>query len=327
MGREATPEISLESNVNTVSDDTSKIPSDMDGDLEIPEGDFYALNSQRLNVTYLQCIANSLSLPMGGLMATTRQLIEGKLIELDREPSNVQIVLQGKDEVVHKMFFGIICTCPYSRDHHEHVTSQLVDVNVASDCSALRASESEIDRLAHQLEEQSLELENTKEQLRVTQSLVEDERRKSLVAAETIQQLQSSLEKEKLKAKRFWRLKCDQQLAHEEALEEKDNEIARLTKFLSNKTTSAEQTNPLTIGCSDVELTVPVTVQRGKAPPVHLFSGDRTEDSYLYSRVLQSGIAGVIWNVCYNFLGILEERLDKSFCYYKRQTNPPLPKL
>jgi len=101
-------------------------------------------------------------------MATTRQLIEGKLIELDREPSNVPIILQGKDEVVHKIFLiddnGIICTCPYSRDHHEHVTSQLVDANVASDRSALRASESEIDCLARQLEEQLLELENTKEQ-------------------------------------------------------------------------------------------------------------------------------------------------------------------
>ena len=60
-------------------------------------------------------------------MATTRQLIEGKLIELDREPSNVQIVLQGKDEAVHKIFLidddGLICTCLYSRDHHKHVTS------------------------------------------------------------------------------------------------------------------------------------------------------------------------------------------------------------
>ena len=63
------------------------------------------------------------------------------------------------------------------------------------------ASEREVDRLARQLEEQSRELENTKEQLCVAQSLVEDKRRKFLVAAETIQQLQSSLEKEKLKAK------------------------------------------------------------------------------------------------------------------------------
>jgi len=84
-------------------------------------------------------------------------------------------------------------------------------------------------------------------------------------------------------------LKCDQQLAHEEALEEK---IARLTTLLSNRTASAEQTNPLSLDCSDVELTVPVTVRQGKAPPVHLFSGDCTEESWddwLYSRVLQSG--------------------------------------
>ena len=129
-----------------------------------------------------------------------------------------------------------------------------------------------------------------KSNVRLTQSLVEDERRKSLVAAETIQQLHSSLEKEKLKGKRFWRLKCDQQLAHEEMLEEKDNEIAWLTKLLSNKPTSAEQTNPLSIGCSDVELTVPVTVRRGKALPVHLFSGEvpKTTNSCVWQHAMKN---------------------------------------
>jgi len=141
------------------------------------------------------------------------------------------------------------------------MTSRLVDMNIASYCSALRESESKVDRLAHKLEEQYRELENTKQQLCVAQSHAEEERHKSLVEAEIIQQLQSSFEKEKLKAKGFWYLKCDQQLAQQEALKEKDIEIAWLTKILSNKTISAEQTNAFSISRSDIELTVPVAAR------------------------------------------------------------------
>lgn len=90
-----------------------------------------------------------------------------------------------------------------------------------------------------------------------------------------------SLDKEKQKAKRFWHLKCDQQPAHEEALEEKDNEIAQLTKLLSIKTTGDKRTNmPLVSDSYDKESSAPITPRHGKAPPVHLFSGDSLEDSW-----------------------------------------------
>ena len=50
-------------------------------------------------------------------MATTRQLIEKKFVELDHEPPNVQVILQGKDQSMHKIFLfddnGVICTCSY----------------------------------------------------------------------------------------------------------------------------------------------------------------------------------------------------------------------
>ena len=67
-----------------------------DKDTELPKRD--ALNSRRLNAIHLQCIVEILSLLKDGLMATTTQLTEGKLIELDRDPSNVQVILQGKDQ-------------------------------------------------------------------------------------------------------------------------------------------------------------------------------------------------------------------------------------
>lgn len=94
----------------------------------------------------------------------------------------------------------------------------------------------------------------------MAQLLVEGKQRKSLERAEEIKQLQLSLDKEKLKAKRFWHLKCDQQLAHEEALEEKDNEIAWLTKLLSIKTIGDKRTNmSLVSGSYDEECSASAT--------------------------------------------------------------------
>lgn len=90
-------------------------------------------------------------------MVTTRQLIEGKLVELDREPSNVQVILQGKDQSVHKIFLvddnGISCTCTHSCDHNEHVTSQTFDMNVT--ISALCDNDNELECLTCALDKQS----------------------------------------------------------------------------------------------------------------------------------------------------------------------------
>ena len=119
-------------------------------------------------------------------------------------------------------------------------------MNIVSDLRiALCEHDNELECLTCELDKQSQKLVNVMEQLLMAQLIVEDEWRKSLERAEEIKQLQLSLDKEKQKAKRFWHLKCDQQLAHEEALEEKDNKIARLTKLLSIKTTGDKRTNPV----------------------------------------------------------------------------------
>ena len=55
------------------------------------------MNSVRLKGTYVQRIARSLDLPTGRSNAKTRQLIKGKLIAMDREPQNVQVLLEPPD--------------------------------------------------------------------------------------------------------------------------------------------------------------------------------------------------------------------------------------
>ena len=62
--------------------------SDAEG---VPKGPVYSLNSKRLTALHLQRIADSLGLPTKGSAAVTRQLIEGKLIEMGKEPPNVQV--------------------------------------------------------------------------------------------------------------------------------------------------------------------------------------------------------------------------------------------
>ena len=59
----------------------------------VPEGPTYPLNSKRVKVEQLQLIAKSLGLPTTGTSAVTRQLIEGKLLEMEKGPKNAQVVL------------------------------------------------------------------------------------------------------------------------------------------------------------------------------------------------------------------------------------------
>ena len=110
-------------------------------------------------------------------MATTRQLIKRKLVELDHKPPNVQVILQGNDQSVHKIFLLIMMellahVCTYSRDYKEHMTSQPANANMASDvCSAFH--DNELEHLTYQLDKQSQELVNVTEQLRIVQLIME----------------------------------------------------------------------------------------------------------------------------------------------------------
>ena len=51
------------------------------------------LNSKRLMAGQLRCLAVALEVPSSGASADIRLIIEGKLIELGREPHNVQVVI------------------------------------------------------------------------------------------------------------------------------------------------------------------------------------------------------------------------------------------
>ena len=58
------------------------------------------MNSKHLTKTCLSRIAEKLELPTKASAEETRQIVEGKLLEMGREPYNVQVELEAREELV-----------------------------------------------------------------------------------------------------------------------------------------------------------------------------------------------------------------------------------
>ena len=63
---------------------------------ELPQGIMLPLNSRRLVLQQLRTLASMLGICAKVTAAQTRQLIKGKLVELDHEPRSVQVIV-GED--------------------------------------------------------------------------------------------------------------------------------------------------------------------------------------------------------------------------------------
>ena len=92
--------------------------------------------------------------------------------------------------------------------------------------------------------------------------------------------MQEALAREKQKVKRIWREKCDQQLAHEEAIDSKDLEIATLKTRLLSQTTSPLHEEHNSPGGSMLTSTPAPSYHRGKAPPVDQFSAENEDECW-----------------------------------------------
>ena len=68
------------------------------GEVRVACGTVMPINSKRLTKTYLSRIAEKLELATKASAEETRQIIEGKLIEMGREPCNVQIELELRED-------------------------------------------------------------------------------------------------------------------------------------------------------------------------------------------------------------------------------------
>ena len=89
---------------------------------KFPQGRTYPLNLKRMASGQLQTLAKVLELPTGVSNEEMQQLLEGKLMELEREPRNVQVVVRGNKQIFLVDEEGIIVSMEHvSNDTQEHV--------------------------------------------------------------------------------------------------------------------------------------------------------------------------------------------------------------
>ena len=132
----------------------------------------------------------------------TRQLIEAKLLEMDWEPKNAQVITQITSE--NSAIFlvdenGVICK-NNSRERETHVR-QLGDAegdnSPSESSSALRSNDSELVTLREALEDQNRELLEAREMLHQVQETLESERQRWRQREAELSDSKAALEKEK----------------------------------------------------------------------------------------------------------------------------------
>ena len=158
------------------------------------------LNSKRLKVLHVKQIAASMTLPTTGSADEIRQMIEGRLADMGRNPRHVQ-VLVPEDESAHLQLQdadGVFLDVAPGEGEHSRGTSPE---------GSERGEEDEITQLRSALHEaQSLN------------KTLQDE----------LSSLKSQLENEQKKVKEMWYKNCDQLLEFDSILAAKDEEIESL---------------------------------------------------------------------------------------------------
>lgn len=284
-----------------------------ESDDELPRGKMLPLNSKRLVLEQLRTLASMLGISVRATAAQTRQLIEGKLMELEREPRSVQVIV-GEDSRLYLVDdTGIIEAGPSVEevreasegtahvqnnyeshgDNHDHVPDSNDEHESSDDSiemlrSALREARLENERVQSQLSTRNDELErvcNERDVLKSNKAELE-------VRLAEVERLTAALSKQTEKAKRFWRLRCEQMLTHDEAMQAKEIEIASLHAQLAAARTHEGRSMGLTAsvetvhdGSSEPSATPSSrhdtsTLQlsrKGKAPPVDLFTGENSD--------------------------------------------------
>ena len=127
-------------------------------------------------------------------------------------------------------------------EHNEH------DNSIESLCNALHEARLENERLQSQLSTRNDELERVcdeRDQLKTDKAELRS--RLSEGSLEEIEQLREALSSQTEKAKRFWRLRCEQMLTHDELIEAKEDEIALLhAQLVASRTQKARSTDSRT---------------------------------------------------------------------------------
>ena len=221
-----------------------------------------------------------LELPSEGTAATLRRHIEGKLVELEYEPRNVQVVVANADSKLY-----LVNESGILKQESEHVSCE--DFYTHNNNNNISHVTTDIESLQGELWEARLEVEGLRERVR--------ERDETLAALRVeletanaglnearaeIETLHREVKVQTAKAKRFWTQKCEQLLTHETVVEEKDAEIARLQELINSRARTMTAAAVETLSEDNILLSEAGAVFQGrqdKAPPVDPFKGSDPE--------------------------------------------------
>ena len=273
----------------------------------------WPLNSKRLTAALLRRIANALSLPTDAPAEQLRQLIEGKLITMGKEPMNVQVLVTGAAETpALQDEGGVFLTAadsgmeeaipvagggvPDLESHAEHVGDGGSQEELLSQLETVTRENHDLkDELATVQAEKAEVMGTLEEQMQRVTTLEASES----TAAARIEELSGELVREKERVRHVWRLNCEQIAHYDAELVEREREIAALKNQLEvekkrrMKSTEVElpasrETVPTivtehrhspipTVDTGTRGVSTNTTQRRGKAPPVDLFTGENTE--------------------------------------------------
>ena len=204
------------------------------------------LNSRRLTMMHLKRLTSSIGVPTDVAGEEVRQMIDGKLIEMGREPRNVQVILGGmpRDEFRLQDMSGTILTVEVE-DTADKQSSEKEDGDKVSMLAEMRTLREELE---------SVKLQNA--------------------------MLKDQLEVEKQKMRDLWRTNCQCLSEYDELMTRQETEIAglksKLAKALSDRSLSPASSHGEEEGRSGAPVVVRRS-RRGKAHPVDPFTGENPE--------------------------------------------------
>ncbi len=288
-----------------------------EGDAEELEGRWLPLSSRRLNRNHLQLVAESLGLPTGMSLEELRQVIDGKLADTNRDPRNVQLVIQETAKTEMKILLvdesGVFQRSESVLQARADEGEELAGVRLELE-EALQQNRDLRGQLQDgQAEDVMPELDFTAEKVNKTdgargrvqlEEQIRELTERTQASQEEVQQLQEALQAEKDRSRQLWTKSCKQLAEQEALLADTEVEVSELKTELrrtqgtvdvrsARKQTETRATDylgpvatrqrqvPTPEGHGDQvydpECAVQPRRRRGKAPPVEPFSGENPE--------------------------------------------------
>ena len=228
---------------------------------------YVPLNSTRITAGQLRALGTTLGIPASGNVSDLRLMIEGQIMEGDRDPRNVQVLLpRSTDDVTIRL-----------RDYEG------IFLNVTPDSEPLRHDDSEPpkepllsdpveDTPADELQAIRLERDALREEMR---TMVEEK----VAFQEQVHSLTREVEASKARAKEIWRLSCEQVEDFDHTIDAKEQEIAQLRAQFEGRTNHRRPSPSPSEDSVSEPTTLPSSREprRGRAPPIEKFSGESPE--------------------------------------------------